>query len=476
MKKFAKQIVAGFLALSMALSGHAADTAYTGKNAKQLSQAQSLIQAGQFKEAYNLLQPLEFEQAGNLQYDYLLGISAVNAGRPDRAVIALERITAVRPNYGDTRQWLAIAYFQSGDMVRAKKEFNAVLAQKPSVQVKTNVDQYLAAIKQQEDASGMQHSFLLGNVELGYGHDSSIATVPDAYASAYYASIGASAPPDKPTIPSGISDNFSQLNLNIEGRVPFSSAGTYGFLSVDSNNRSYHNHSMMNSRTNLAKGGVNVTSRGDTYRFDVARRSYHQEGTEAGYTNDSSQNSVTGDARFMMTERDYWALDLQYNTPRYSTTPDQDTNQTVLSTNFMHIFAHEGTPLVYFALNYARDRAIRDATKTLTDTSVVTTTNVSRNTKSFTFYTQYSFIKDADVLAMWTKSYRTDSTAYGRAYVSTLPYGRDAMSIVMLGLNWRPAPNWIVHPQWMRITNDSNIPLYGFQKTEFSVSLKREFK
>jgi hypothetical protein len=50
------------------------------------------------------------------------------------------------------------------------------------------------------------------------------------------------------------------------------------------------------------------------------------------------------------------------------------------------------------------------------------------------------------------------------------------MRVAMLGVNWRPANNWTVKPQLMRIQNASNIPLYTFQKTEVSVSVKREFK
>jgi len=476
MRNLVQQIIVGCLGLSMALSGFAADPANVGKVATQLSKAQDLIQARKFKEAYKLLQPLEFEQAGNLQYDYLLGVSAANAGKPDRATIALERVVATNPGYGDARQWLGIAYFQSGDMQRSKKEFNTLLAQRPSAQVKATATQYLAAIKQQEDANGLaakkSQPYLLGNVELGYGHDSSIATVPDAYSSAYIASIGQAPPPDKPTIPSNISDNFAQLNLNVEGRVPFSTVGTYSFLSVDSNSRAYNSHSMMNSQTFNLKGGVSVTSGGDTYRFDVARRGYRQEGTEAGYTNNSSQNSVTGDARLMMTERDYWAFSLQYNTPRYSSSPDQDTNQTVLGTNYMHIFAREGSPLVYFGLNHTRDKAVRELAN---PSPLVASTDVSRNTNAIVFYTQYSFIKEADVTAMWMKSSRRDSKPYARAYVAELDYGKDDMRVIMLGVNWRPAPNWIVHPQWMNIKNDSNIPLYGFNKTEISLNIKREF-
>jgi hypothetical protein len=496
----------GCFGLSVAMMGHAADAPVRGKAEKQLTQAQALVQSGRFKEAYDILQPLEFDQAGNVQYDYLLGVSAVNAGKPDRATIALERIAATNPGLLDARQWLAIAYFQSGDAVRAKKEFGWLLTQKAATpQIKATANQYLATIKQQDNARDVearkaQRPYLIGSAELGYGKDSSIASVPQDYSSAYLASIGQPPPADQPKIPSGISDRFEMLNLNMEGRVPFSTSGTYGYLSVDSNHRAYDAHSMMNSHTSIVKGGVNIASRGHTYRLEASRRGYRQTGTEVGrgYTNNSSQTSVLADSRLMLTERDFWAFSVQYATPRYTTTPTQDTRQTVLGTNYMHLFAREGSPLVYFAFNHTRDKALRTMPQSRFDGTydryvpdpnggpdiyydtvnayIDILTDVSRRTNALIAFTQYSFHANADVNAMWMASRRVDSTPYARSGLPEYAYGKDLMRIAMLGVNWRPAKDWVVHPQWMRTKNDSNIPLYSFQKSELSVSVKREFK
>lgn len=500
--RFFFQFAVGCFGLSVAMSGFAADVPVRANAEKQLTQAQALVQSGKFKEAFELLLPLEFEQAGNVQYDYLLGVSAVNAGRPERATIALERIAAANPGLLDARQWLAIAYFQSGDSSRAKKEFSWLLSQKLATpQIKATANQYLATIKQQDaareaEARKAQRPYLLGGVDVGYGSDSNISSVPQDYSSAYLASIGQPAPADQPKIPSGISDRFGSLNLNIEGRMPFSSAGTFAYLSVDSNHRAYNAHSMMNSHTSIVKGGVNVASRGHTYRLEGSRRGYRQAGTEqsSGYSNDSSQTALLADARLMLTERDFWAFSGQYATLRYDTTPAQDTRQTVLGTNFMHIFAREGSPLVYFAFNHTRDKAVR----TMNQTQVVTydvydtstppqligtvtqyptvVTDVSRNTNALITYTQYGFHTSADVTAMWMASRRVDSTPYARSGMLEYANGRDLMRVAMLGVNWRPVKDWIVRPQWMRTKNNSNIPLYSFQKSELSVSIKREFK
>ena len=47
--------------------------------------ATTLMQQGKPVEAYSLLEPFESEQAGNVQYDYLLGIAALDSGKPDKA-------------------------------------------------------------------------------------------------------------------------------------------------------------------------------------------------------------------------------------------------------------------------------------------------------------------------------------------------------------------------------------------------------
>lgn len=107
----------------------AAEVKVTAKSIKMMKDAQALVNAGKYADAYALMEPYEFEKSGDITYDYLLGISAVNAGKPDRATLALERVESVSPQYGDVRLWLGIAYFQSGDSGRSKKAFEGLLKQ-----------------------------------------------------------------------------------------------------------------------------------------------------------------------------------------------------------------------------------------------------------------------------------------------------------------------------------------------------------
>lgn len=57
--------------------------------------AKRLLEQKQPKQAYDLLLPQEGARAGDPEFDYLLGIAAIDSGEPERGVFALERVLAV---------------------------------------------------------------------------------------------------------------------------------------------------------------------------------------------------------------------------------------------------------------------------------------------------------------------------------------------------------------------------------------------
>ena len=54
----------------------------------EIEQARELMKAGMPGEAYSLLEKQEFDKAGDADFDYLLGIAALDSGRPDKATLA----------------------------------------------------------------------------------------------------------------------------------------------------------------------------------------------------------------------------------------------------------------------------------------------------------------------------------------------------------------------------------------------------
>ncbi len=137
-----------------------------------LVKAQQLLAEDKAVEAYSLLEPHEFEKAGDLLYDYLLATAALRTGRPSKATFIYERILAVAPNYAGVRADMARAYYELGDFARARLEFELVLRlESLPPDLRAAVQQYVAAIDRLRQPS---KTALRGYVLAGYGRDSNI--------------------------------------------------------------------------------------------------------------------------------------------------------------------------------------------------------------------------------------------------------------------------------------------------------------
>lgn len=67
------------------------------------------------------------KRAGDPQFDYQLGIAAIDAGRFGDAIIALQRVLAVQPGNAAARAELARAYALAGDIDTAREQFATVV-------------------------------------------------------------------------------------------------------------------------------------------------------------------------------------------------------------------------------------------------------------------------------------------------------------------------------------------------------------
>ena len=138
---------------------------------KLLGDADVLIRNGNPASAYILLEQLEFERSGEVRFDYLLGIAALDSGKPDKATLAFERVLAVNPNSSAARLDMARAYYQLGDLLGAKTEFELILKQNPPEAVRLTIQKYLDAIAA-KDPSKLTH--VISYVEGTVGHDSNV--------------------------------------------------------------------------------------------------------------------------------------------------------------------------------------------------------------------------------------------------------------------------------------------------------------
>lgn len=135
--------------------------------------ARELLNSGRAGDAYALLQPHEFDFAGNVEFDYLLGVSALEAGRADRATLALERVLSANPDFAGARLDTARAYFALGDFIRARTELETLAGQNPPPVARTTIERYLEVIAKGEQARA-QRTRITGYLEGALGRDSNV--------------------------------------------------------------------------------------------------------------------------------------------------------------------------------------------------------------------------------------------------------------------------------------------------------------
>jgi tetratricopeptide (TPR) repeat protein len=136
-----------------------------------LLRAKAMLDARDAKAAYELLAPLQSERAGDPEYDYLLGVAALDLGRNTEAVFALERVLALQPNNAPARAQIARAYFNLKETETAKREFETVKGQGVPDDVRISIDRYLDAIDRIADTEGLSARFFL---EFTSGYDSNV--------------------------------------------------------------------------------------------------------------------------------------------------------------------------------------------------------------------------------------------------------------------------------------------------------------
>ena len=111
-----------------------------------LEQAERLLASGEAESAWQLLAPREADWAGNPNYDYLLGIAALDSGRRGEAIFSLERALSANPDFDGARMDLARAYYETGDYESARAQFAYLTGRAPPAATASVINRYLAAI------------------------------------------------------------------------------------------------------------------------------------------------------------------------------------------------------------------------------------------------------------------------------------------------------------------------------------------
>jgi tetratricopeptide (TPR) repeat protein len=276
------------------------------------TQARALLADGQAQASYELLVEYEADLAGTPEYDYLLGISALDSGRPTHAIFALERVLAVSPEFAPARAEIARAFLAVGEIDTAKETFIDA-GKSPDIpqQARANIQRYLDII----DMAGAEtdRTRVTGYLGAGAGYDSNVNAATDDRGVAIPAFGGAPFILDDPGIEQ--SSAFGNIMAGININTPLSPSWRL-LASARGKQKLNANWTEFNQGNYLADLGLSylfgkhsftVAGQYDAFRLgtDIYRNAY----------------GATGQWRYAMTPDRYATAYIQASNLRY---PDQE--------------------------------------------------------------------------------------------------------------------------------------------------------
>ena len=297
---------------------------------KLLDEADALIQKGKPADAYILLEPLEFNHSGEPRFDYLIGIAALDSGKPDKATLAFERALAVNPDFAAARLDMARAYYQLGDMLRARTEFTTVLEQNPSEAARRTIQKYLEAIAEQESG---RLTRVTGYVEGITGHDSNV-NYSTSQTQIFVDYFAASYPLDPTSIKA--SDNY--YGLAIGGAITHSLESNWSmYAGADLWQRNNHIQKSFDSLGLDARTGVMLGAKNEHLRFGVFGGRYN-----LGVSHYSDINGLNAEWSHVFSPSNQFKAFGQYAQYRFLEAVMQvnDYNQQVLGIGWLHVQAN----------------------------------------------------------------------------------------------------------------------------------------
>lgn len=411
-----------------------------------LDQAKKLIEEHKAREAYHLLMPLQGKRAGEVEYDYLLGIAALDAGNAEQAVFALERVLAVDPNHLQARAEIARAYFMLGEKENARREFKTVSESRELPEsARATIDKYLTQLTPRQ-------TFLNAFVEASVGYDSNVNSATDKNVIAIPALGGALGQinPLGTQLPAGFAGGAAGVSLShainqewwLLGNAAY--AGQFNFQNTQFDTGTVDISA--GARWNRGPDALVFLAQGQSFQVDF----------------DQYRRSIGGTAQWLhnLSARQQVTVYGQYAAVRYPDQEPRNANRAIGGLAYSQAFEGRFLP-VAFVSSYAGDE---------------------RDIKSGFSYLGFKplGVRLGGQLTLHPAVIGFGSFGYEyRSYNGVEPLfltnRRDNQYDVIVGLNYVFAPQWTLRPQVAYTRVDSNIELDTYDRTVASVALRRDF-
>ena len=417
-----------------------------------LTQANDLIKAGETSKAYDLLEPLESVHAGEVNFDYLLGVAAIESGHTTRGVFALERVLAIEPNNIAARAMIGKGYFKLGEFDTSKQELATAMNQTPNADLKHTIDQYMSAIDKSLDLTTTYNAFLEG----GVGWDSNISSATSA------SSVNATIIANGPLIPFTLTKNsreqsshYMEYAAGATVRRPFNQQFAV-FGSIGLRGRTNWANDIFDTRSlDLALGAsykylankFSMTVQNN--QFDVASNTFRRAwGLTTQWQND-------------IDDRNQVSVYLQSNWYEYPQGHARDADRHVLGLGYGHGFGGDKAPVIFASIYAGREQADDHDFDFLSNDIVG-----AKVGGQMTFH--YKLVGFASA-SYEQRKYDGKDLAFGIKR-------DDDQYELSVGLRYLPGYQWTIKPQVSYIKNDSNNAFFEFDRTVVGVNFRHDFK
>ncbi len=431
--------------LCFALCAHAAD--------ELLLKAKGLLDSGDAKAAYELLSPLQSERAGDPDYDYLLGVSALELGRNTEAVFALERVLAVQPNSAPARAQIARAYFNLKETDTAKREFETVKSQEVPPSVRDTIDRYLEAISRVAEAERFSARFFL---EFATGYDSNVNS---ATTTSEFAVPGLSGPlrlsPGSLEVGDGFFSAAAGINIanpltkrvNLIGGL--SAYGRFNF--VEDNFNTGYLDGYLGVSTKAGRSTLSLIGQGNV--FTVSDPVYSQ----------AYRNALGGTFQWTydLNARNQFTAYVQYAALTYPEQSPRDVDRYIVGAGYAHAF-RGNDPSVYIGV-YAGTEQERDEAFA----------GLASDPIGLRLGGQKRLNDRAHLFVNLAGEYRDYRGPFFPPFI--LDEREDKQYSVALGVHYLLPKEWRVSPQVSYLRNDSNIEINEYDRWQAFVSLRRDW-
>jgi tetratricopeptide (TPR) repeat protein len=410
-----------------------------------LDRARSLAKQNNPKAALELLLPLEGARAGDIEYDYLLGITALDAGDPQQAVFALERVLAVNPNYLQARAEIARAYTELGERENAKREFRNVLSGNPPDAVKQTIDRLLSTLI----ANGRR---LSGFLEFGYGTDSNVNSATASGQVALPALGGGLV-----TLGPGgsrLGDNFSSVSAGANLLQPLSeewalAAGVAASARLNNTDKQFDTNSLdgnIGARWSRDKNAVSAAFQAQTFSVDNTRF--------------RDTTGIVAQWQHSYSDTRQITAYTQLSDLRYPTQSIRDARRGVYGLSYAEGLGGPRNIVLFGSIYGGQERETAQGVQHLGHKLVGA---------------RLGGQLDIGAKSQLFASLGGEQRHYGGQEPLYLTPRKDGQLDVRVGVNYTFMPTWVLTPQISYTDNQSNIATSKFSRSMASVLLRKDF-